>query len=258
MKKPTLLISLFILTALIGCRDKNNLVEVQIPEPEVQETQSVFGNPADVKAEKGKFKMRSFSYAYDGLEPYLDGRTMEIHFSRIHLNCCNNLNKALKGTELENWTLDQILKSSDPNNFEIRNNAGGYYNHNLYWEIMAPKSGGKPKDSLASAINESFGNYDTFKSQFVQAINKQYGSGWAWLVLNKEGKLEVGCTSNNDNPLMPEMPINGIPLLTMDLWEHAYYLKYQNRKGEYISAFFNVINWDVVEKKYLEVLKKNQ
>ena len=160
MKYTKLFLLGFTVLAVMSCRNKSNLEEVvQIPEPEAQETQSVYGNPADVKAEKGKFKMRGLPYAYNALEPYLDARTMEIHYSRHHLSYCNNLNKAVKGTELENWTLEQILKGSDPNNSEVRNNAGGYYNHNLFWEILAPKAGGQPKDSLAAAINRDFGNF---------------------------------------------------------------------------------------------------
>jgi len=257
MKINILAITCLSLVAFLSCRNNNNLEEVvQIPEPEAQETQSVYGNPADVKAEKGKFKMRGLPYAYNALEPYFDARTMEIHYSRHHLSYCNNLNKAIQGTELENWTLEQILKSSDPTNFELRNNAGGYYNHNLFWEIIAPKAGGQPKDSLASAINRDFGSYDAFKAQFVTAAAKQFGSGWAWLVVDKTGKLIVGSTSNQDNPLMPEMPVKGTPIMCLDVWEHAYYLKYQNKRGEYISAFFNVINWAAVEKKYSDAVSR--
>ncbi|MGX7668515.1 superoxide dismutase [Flavobacterium pedocola] len=259
MKFQKTAILCFALMTLFSCRKKNNLEEVvQIPEPEAQATQSAYGNPADVKAAKGKFKMRGLPYAYTALEPYLDAKTMEIHYSRHHLSYCNNLNAAIKGTDLENWTLEQILKSSDPNNMEIRNNAGGYYNHNLFWENMAPKAGGQPKDSLASAINRDFGSYDAFKAQFVQAAGKQFGSGWAWLVVDKTGKLAVGSTSNQDNPIMPDMPISGTPILALDVWEHAYYLKFQNKRGEYISAFFNVVNWATVEKRYLEAMKKTQ
>jgi len=257
MKIQKLALLSFTFLMLFACREKNNLEEViQIPEPEAQETQSVYGNPADVKAEKGKFKMRGLSYAYNALEPYIDGKTMELHYSRHHLSYCNNLNKALAGTDLEKWSLEDILKKSDPNNLAIRNNAGGYYNHNLYWEVMGPKAGGQPKDSLAAAINRDFGNYDTFKAQFVDAAAKHFGSGWAWLVVDKTGKLAVGSTQNQDNPLMPDMPVSGTPILAIDVWEHAYYLKYQNKRGEYISAFFNVVNWNVVEKKYLDAMKR--
>ncbi|WP_272494272.1 MULTISPECIES: superoxide dismutase [Flavobacterium] len=258
MKTYKLALISFAFVALFSCRQKNKLEEViQIPEPEAQETQSVYGNPAEVKAEKGKFKMRGLTYAYNALEPYIDGKTMEIHYSRHHLSYCNNLNKAIAGTDYEKWSLEDILKSSDPNNMAIRNNAGGYYNHNLYWEIMAPKAGGQPKDSLAAAINRDFGSYDTFKSQLVEAAGKQFGSGWAWLVVDKTGKLVVGSTPNQDNPLMPDMPVKGTPILALDVWEHAYYLKYQSRRGEYISAFFNVVNWTAVEKKYLEAMKRS-
>lgn len=257
MKMKKLAVLSFILITLFSCRQKSNLEEViQIPEPEAQETQSAYGNPADVKAEKGKFKMRGLTYAYNALEPYMDARTMEIHYSRHHLSYCNNLNKAIAGTDLEKWSLEDILKKSDPNNFAIRNNAGGYYNHNLYWEVMSPKAGGQPKDSLAAAINRDFGSYDAFKAQLVTAAGSQFGSGWAWLVVDKTGKLVVGSTPNQDNPLMPDMPISGMPILALDVWEHAYYLKYQNKRGEYISAFFNVVNWTAVEKKYLEAMKR--
>ncbi|MEW5675869.1 superoxide dismutase [Flavobacterium enshiense] len=259
MKIQRVIILFLVVMTMVSCRKKNNLEEVvQIPEPEAQETQSVYGNPADVKAAKGKFKMRGLPYAYTALEPYLDAKTMEIHYSRHHLSYCNNLNKAIKGTELEKWTLEQILKSSDPTNMEIRNNAGGYYNHNLFWEVIAPKAGGQPKDSLATAINRDFGSYDAFKNQFVTVAGQQFGSGWAWLVVDKTGKLVVGSTSNQDNPIMPDMPVSGIPILALDVWEHAYYLKFQNKRGDYISAFFNVVNWSAVEKKYLEASKKTQ
>lgn len=257
MKIQKLALLTFAFLTLFACREKNNLEEViQIPEPEAQEIQSAYGNPADVKAEKGKFKMRGLTYAYNALEPYIDGKTMELHYSHHHLSYCNNLNKAIAGTDLEQWNLEDILKKSDPNNLAVRNNAGGYYNHNLYWEVMAPKAGGQPKDSLAAAINRDFGNYDTFKAQLVDVAGKHFGSGWAWLVVDKTGKLVVGSTQNQDNPLMPDMPISGTPILAIDVWEHAYYLKYQNKRGEYISAFFNVVNWTVVEKKYQEALKR--
>lgn len=212
------------------------------------------GNPADVKAE-GKFQMVKLPYAYNALEPNIDAKTMEIHYSKHHLGYTNNLNKAVAGTDLESKTIEEILTAIDMNNAALRNNAGGFYNHNLYWEIMSPTKT-EPKDALLAKINADFGSVEELKKQLTDAAATQFGSGWAWLVVDKDGKLKVGKTGNQDNPLMPGLSISGTPIIGIDVWEHAYYLSYQNLRPKYIEAFFNVLNWDEVAKKYDAAIKK--
>ena len=212
-----------------------------------------WGNPNEVKAQ-GKFQLSGLPYGYSDLEPYIDGRTMSIHYSKHYLGYTNNLNKAIAGTSLENQTIEQILTGLDLNNKAVRNNAGGYYNHTLFWEVMTPKQT-SPKGALLSKINADFGSFENFKKQFADAAAKQFGSGWAWLVVGKDGTLHIGDTSNQDNPLMPGMDIQGTPILALDVWEHAYYLKYQNQRPKYIDAFFSVINWDVVAQKYQKAIQ---
>lgn len=247
MKKLTIVLSGLLVTfALQSCKEKET-VEVEISEPIVQEVVAM-ANPGDVKAD-GKFQMVALPYAYNALEPHIDAKTMEIHYSRHHLGYTNNLNKAIVGTDLESKTIEDILSELDLNNKTVRNNAGGFYNHNLYWEIL---SGTKtePSGTLLEQINADFGSVDALVTQLSEAGAKQFGSGWAWLVVNKDGKLQVGSTANQDNPLMPNMSISGIPILGIDVWEHAYYLNYQNQRPKYIEAFFAVLNWDEVAKKY--------
>lgn len=259
MKNSRILIAGFLFsTLLFSCKDKNKLEEVvEIPDPVAQtKTATAVGNPADVKADPGTFQMKGLPYAYDALAPYIDAKTVEIHYSKHHVGYANNLNKAIAGTPLEKQTIEEILTKLDMENKAVRNNAGGYYNHNLYWEIMAPKAGGEPKGALADAITKTFGSFENFKTQFSDAGAKQFGSGWSWLVVDKTGTLVVGSTPNQDNPLMPNVGISGTPVLAMDVWEHAYYLNYQNKRADYITAFFNLINWDAVSKKYDEAQAK--
>lgn len=250
MKNVKMFFSALVLVAsLQSCKDKSDLQEVvEVPEPEKTEAPAM-GNPDDVKAE-GKFQMVKLGYAYDALEPYIDAKTMETHYSKHHVGYTNKLNKAITGTPNENKTIEEILKGMDMENKTLRNNAGGYYNHNLYWEIMAPNAGGEPKGALAEAINKDFGSFDSFKEKFSDAAATQFGSGWAWLYVDASGKLAVGQTPNQDNPLMPNVGVAGTPILAIDVWEHAYYLHYQNKRPDYISNFYNVINWDAVAKKY--------
>ena len=195
------------------------------------------------------FTLPKLPYAYDALEPYIDARTMEIHHTKHHNAYTTNLNAAIEGTDLDKQSIETILTTLDMNNAAVRNNAGGYYNHNLFWEIMAPKAGGQPTGELAKAINDAFGSFDNFKTAFSKAAATRFGSGWAWLCVHKGGKVEVCSTANQDNPLMPTMQC-GFPILGLDVWEHAYYLNYQNRRPDYIEAFFNVINWDKVAELY--------
>jgi Fe-Mn family superoxide dismutase len=193
------------------------------------------------------FKLPDLPYSYDALEPHIDARTMEIHHTKHHQGYTDKLNKAIEGSELENKSIEEILKNVSNHSKGVRNNGGGYYNHNLYWEIMSPDGGGKPSGKLADMINDAFGSFENFKQQFSDAAASQFGSGWAWLCV-ENGKLSVCSTPNQDNPLMDVTDCNGKPILGIDVWEHAYYLKYQNKRPDYIDAFFNVINWEKVEK----------
>ena len=177
---------------------------------------------------------------------------MFIHFSKHYVAYLNNLNKAVAGTPQAQMSIEELLRTLDMNNATLRNNAGGYYNHNMYFAGMSP-SGGNPKGALAAAIDRDFGSFDNFKKAFAEVGAKRFGSGWAWLVVNN-GKLQVVSTANQDNPLMPGLGVSGIPVLAMDVWEHAYYLKYQNRRGDYINNFFNVIDWDVAEQLYQKAI----
>lgn len=197
------------------------------------------------------FELPKLPYSYDALEPHIDARTMEIHYSKHHQAYTTNLNAAIEGTDLAGKSIEDILKNLDLNNKPVRNNGGGFYNHNLFWEVMAPNAGGVPTGELATAINDAFGSFDAFKDAFAKAGATQFGSGWAWLCV-KNGKLEVCATANQDNPLMPGIGCEGTPILGLDVWEHAYYLNYQNRRPDYINAFFNVVNWDAVAKKYAD------
>jgi len=192
------------------------------------------------------FELPSLSYAYDALEPNIDARTMEIHHSKHHNGYTTNLNNAIANTPLENKSIEEILSSLDLDNKAVRNNGGGFYNHRLFWEIMSPQGGGNPSGDLGSAIEAAFGSFEDFKNVFSKAAATQFGSGWAWLCVHKDGSLEVCATANQDNPLMPGIGCSGKPILGIDVWEHAYYLNYQNRRPDYINAFFNVIDWNKV------------
>ncbi|WP_158974812.1 superoxide dismutase [Cellulophaga sp. L1A9] len=196
------------------------------------------------------FDLPKLPYAYDALEPNIDARTMEIHHTKHHNGYTNNLNNAIAGTDLENKSIEVILDTLDMNNAAVRNNGGGFYNHSLFWEVMSPNGGGEPTGELATAIVAAFGSVEAFKDAFSKAAATRFGSGWAWLCVQKGGKVEICSTPNQDNPLMPGVGCGGFPILGLDVWEHAYYLNYQNRRPDYINAFFNVINWDKVSELY--------
>jgi len=198
------------------------------------------------------FQLPKLPYAYDALEPHIDALTMEIHHSKHHNGYTTNLNNAIAGTDLESKDILDILENMDMNNAAVRNNGGGFYNHDLFWKVMSPNGGGAPSGALAGAIDEAFGSYDAFKEAFSKAAATRFGSGWAWLCVHKGGKVEVCSSANQDNPLMPGIGCGGVPILGLDVWEHAYYLNYQNRRPDYIKAFFNVINWEEVSKRYEE------
>ena len=193
------------------------------------------------------FELPKLPYAYDALEPHIDARTMEIHHSKHHQAYITNLNAAITGTDLEGKSIEQILQNCKDKP-AVRNNGGGFWNHNLFWECMSPKGGGEPTGELLQAINDAFGTFEAFKAEFAKAGATRFGSGWAWLCVTN-GKLEVCSTPNQDNPVMGE-GCKGTAILAMDVWEHAYYLHYQNRRPDYINAFFNVINWDFVAQKF--------
>ncbi|MBZ0326334.1 MAG: superoxide dismutase [Altibacter sp.] len=196
------------------------------------------------------FELPNLPYAHNALEPHIDARTMEIHHGKHHQGYTNNLNGAIAGTDLEGKTIENILLNLDMNNMAVRNNGGGYYNHSLFWAVMSPNGGGAPTGELADAIKKAYGNFDAFKEAFSNAAKTQFGSGWAWLCVHKGGDVTVCSTPNQDNPLMPGVKCNGTPILGLDVWEHAYYLNYQNRRPDYVNAFFNVINWTEVSARY--------
>jgi Fe-Mn family superoxide dismutase len=197
------------------------------------------------------FTLPELPYAKDALEPHIDALTMEIHHDKHHQAYVTNLNKAIEHTDAEKMNLEDILKNISKYPPAVRNNGGGHYNHSLFWTTMAPKAGGSPNGALGDAIKETFGSFDEFKKKFAEAGGGRFGSGWAWLVKNKEGKLQIGSTPNQDNPLMDVSELKGYPLLGLDVWEHAYYLKYQNKRPDYIQAWWNVVNWDEVTKRFL-------
>ena len=195
------------------------------------------------------FTLAALPYNHDALEPHIDTLTMQIHHGKHHQAYVDNLNKAIAGTEHENKSLDELVKISGSISPAVRNNGGGHWNHTFFWESLAANAGGKPSGKLAAAIDAAFGSFDTFKEKFSQAGMTRFGSGWAWLIL-KDGKLEVISTANQDNPLMDIADVKGTPLLGADVWEHAYYLKYQNRRADYLAAFWNVVNWEKVADRF--------
>ena len=197
------------------------------------------------------FNLPELNYSYDALEPHIDAKTMEIHHSKHHNGYTTNLNNAIEGTDMQNQSIEEICKSKNLTG-AVRNNGGGYYNHCLFWDILSPNGGGEPKDEVGEAINSSFGSFENFKNKFAKAAATRFGSGWAWLCV-KNGALDICSTANQDNPLMLDQ-CGGTPILALDVWEHAYYLNYQNRRPDYINAFFNVINWQEVNKRFKAAL----
>ncbi len=198
------------------------------------------------------FELPKLPYDYNALEPYIDEATMRVHHTGHHQGYTNGLNAAIAGTDMENMTIEEILATVDPCNKAVRNNGGGYFNHVMYWKIMSPNGGGQPSGDLAKHIDDTFGSFDQFKEKFTKAGLGRFGSGWAWLTFEC-GNLRIGSTANQDNPLMQFADIKGRPILGMDVWEHAYYLKHQNKRGGYINDFFNVINWEEVDRLYHKV-----
>ncbi len=203
------------------------------------------------------FEFKQLPYAYDALEPYIDAKTMEVHYNKHHRAYHSKFVAAIAGTEFENIeNMHMVFANIDKANAAIRNNGGGYFNHELFWACMNTKGGGKPTNKLAKAIDQTFGSFEALKETFSNAAATRFGSGWAWLLVNPQGKLEVCSTANQDNPLMKDAEVKGEPILTLDVWEHAYYLKYQNRRPEYIDAFWHVVDWAAIAKNYSEALQK--
>ncbi|MBK9761457.1 MAG: superoxide dismutase [Flavobacteriales bacterium] len=196
------------------------------------------------------FQLPALSYAHNALEPHIDARTMEIHHGKHHNAYVTNLNKAIEGTSMEGKPIEEIMASLDMKNMAVRNNGGGHYNHSLFWTVLSPEGGGNPHGSLSEAINTAFGSFEAFKEKLSTAGVTRFGSGWAWLCVHKGGNLEICSTPNQDNPLMPDTGCGGTPVLALDVWEHAYYLNYQNRRPDYIAAFWNVVDWSEVAKRF--------
>jgi superoxide dismutase, Fe-Mn family len=196
------------------------------------------------------FTLPNLPYAFNALEPHIDTRTMEIHHGKHHNAYVTNLNNAVAGKPEENLSIEEICKNISKYPAAVRNNGGGHYNHSLFWTIMGPEAGGSPGGALGNAITTTFGSFEEFKTKFAAAGAGRFGSGWAWLIVDGEGKLQVTSTPNQDNPLMDVAEVKGTPILGCDVWEHAYYLNYQNRRPDYITAWWNVVNWDEVVKRY--------
>ncbi|MGV3707043.1 MAG: superoxide dismutase [Arcticibacter sp.] len=196
------------------------------------------------------FELPALPYASDALEPNIDKATMEIHHGKHHQAYVDNLNKAIAGTDAEGKTIEEILANISSYPAPVRNNGGGHYNHSLFWTVLGPNGGGEPTGELAEAINEAFGSFEDFKKKFAEAGATRFGSGWAWLSISSEGKLQVSSTPNQDNPLMDVAEVKGTPILGLDVWEHAYYLKYQNKRPDYIAAFWNAVNWSAVAERF--------
>lgn len=247
MKRNILLLTAVTSFLLFSCKNKEEMTEVQVPSATAKDSIPAKGDPKSVVANQGAFQMKGLSYGYNDLEPYMDGQTVETHYGKHHLGYCNKLNDAVKGTPLETMSIEEVLKGIDLKNSTLRNNAGGYYNHNIFWEIIGPKAGGRPTGKVAEMINKDFGTFDAFKTQFTDAAKGLFGSGWVWLVYQNDGTLKITTSINQDNPLMPNAEVKGYPLMNIDVWEHAYYLKYKNERPKYIENFWQIVDWNKVE-----------
>jgi Fe-Mn family superoxide dismutase len=256
MKKVLNIISCIVLiAAAYSCKEKTFTEVVEVPLPTAQEKVSI-GFPEDVKADQGSFQVEKLPYTYDALAPTVSPLTLEMHYSKHYLTYTNNLNRAIEGTEYQNQSIENILSKLDLNNAELRNNAGGYYNHTLYWNSMTPEAKSEPKDTLAAAITRDFGSYANLVTAFKYEATNQFASSWTWLVVDKYGKLKITSSQNQDNPLMKNALVPGTPILALDLWEHAYYLGYQYRRKNYIDSFFNIINWKKIGENYEAAIRR--
>lgn len=249
MKKSIFLIAGLSSLMFFSCKENNKDVKVEVPEANQTEAIPSEEDPATVTANQGAFQMKGLNYGYNDLEPYMDGVTLKTHYSKHHLGYCNNLNDAIKDTPMEEMSIEEILNGLDLTNSKLRNNAGGYYNHNIFWEVIGPDAGGRPTGKVAELIDRDFGSFDNFKTEFSEASANVFGSGWAWLVYQDDGTLKIISTANQDNPLMSNSEIKGHPLLNLDVWEHAYYLQYKNERPKYIKSFWKLVDWNKVESR---------
>lgn len=249
MKNKSVLF-LTVLASIVSCK-KDTLVEVvDVPATPIVAIEQKGGKPSDLKAAEGAFELYALPFNYQALEPHVDATTMELHYAKHLLPYVNALNKSIVGKKYESMEIVDILKNLNFSDVDVRNNAGAVYNHNFFFESIAPKAGGEPEGELLEAINRDFGSFDEFVRQFSETSVKLQGSGWTWLLSDKYGRLRIITTPNNDAPQTKGLGIVGIPLLNLDVWEHAYYLKFQNKKREYANTFFSVVNWDKVEERY--------
>jgi superoxide dismutase, Fe-Mn family len=240
MKLKTLALSTLLIAA-VACATP--VADNNRQEAETKNTPAYTGDPVE-------HRFLELPYAYDALEPHIDAQTMEVHYDKHHRGYFNNFKKAVEGTDLENATLNFIFENASTLSSAVRNNAGGFFNHTLFWSILAPDGKGEPSEALLEVINEDFGSMEAFQEEFNSAATGQFGSGWSWLVVQSDGKLAVTGTPNQDNPLMDVVDVKGVPILALDVWEHAYYLKYQNKRGDYVQSFWNLVNWDEVNRRY--------
>lgn len=246
MKTHFILKIILVSTLCLSCNKKEELYEVEIPENVFIVEDEHVSSPKNVIAKDGSFKMKELDFEYEDLEPYLDAKTIELHYAKHHLAYLENLNELIKGTNLEKKSIEEILNSLTPEDKALIKNAGGYYNHNLYWEVLGKNKKETPSGKISQLINRDFGSFENFKSQFKKTALDVLGSGWVWLVLTKEQNLKIITTANENNPLMLFETQNGYPLLNLDIWEHAYYLKYNHNKNIYIDNYFKLIDWDKI------------
>ena len=237
-----LLLAVFSFLLLNSCSKKKYTEVVEVPLPRIEE-KAIIGNPEDINAEEGAFKVDKLDFKYDALVPTIDALTLELSYSKHYLAYTNALNKAVLATEFEKSTIEEILAKVDNTNLKLKNCAGAYFNYNLFWKSVGLKSTHLISDSLAVAINKNFETFAFFRKQFISQANSHVGSGWIWLIADSNGKLQIITTFNNENPLLSDALIKGRPLLTINLWEHAYYLNYKQKRNEYIEAIFKIINW---------------
>lgn len=247
MKNIHLILTLIVLSILITAFEVKTVSKKPIP---------IMKNLISTKNADSKFELPALPYSYDALEPYIDKMTMEIHYSKHHKAYFDNFIKAIAGTEFEKMPIEDLFQQISKQSAIIRNNAGGFYNHCLFWESMSPNAGGAPKGKLLAAIEHKFGSFVDFKTKFSDAGKTRFGSGWAWLSVDHNGELFISSTANQDNPLMDIAEQKGNPILALDVWEHAYYLKYQNKRADYVEAFWNVVDWNKVESRYNTIVLK--
>lgn len=252
--KKILLSSMFFISFFSACKKEKQLEEVELPDPDKIE-EVIYNDPSEVKTKQGPFKMPGLSYQYNSLEPIIDAQTMELHYSKHHLGYADKLNIAIKETEYINQSIEEILSKLDLNNQLLRNNAGGYYNHNLFFSNLTPKKNTKLSKAFEEAVIKHFGSLNSLKTQITNDASNLFGSGWVWLLIDLNGNLKVSQTMNQDNPLMSNAIVKGTPILAIDVWEHAYYLQYKNNRKEYIDNIFSIINWESVSKKYEEIIQ---